>query len=151
MSSARGDRSIHEPFGPNPHDEHEIVYAKCNDGAVPGREFLNNCPDKIRDKFRAVLIAVAKAPPHRFSGGGYWEAMKGEMRGFHEVRVDGPRRQHYRVFCLVDARAEGAKKPYLVIIDGRTKPFRTTLKKSDYRAIRELGDEYMSRNPRQIS
>jgi hypothetical protein len=33
----------------------------------------------------AVLTAVAAAPPHRFSGGGYWEAMHGEMTGYCEV------------------------------------------------------------------
>ncbi len=28
---------------------------------------------------------------------GYWEAMKGDMSGWFEVRVDGPRRHHYRL------------------------------------------------------
>ncbi|CCH73168.1 hypothetical protein BN11_240004 [Nostocoides australiense Ben110] len=46
---------------------------------------------------RAALIAVASAPPKRFAGGGYWEAMKGEMTGWFEVRVDGPGRHHYRL------------------------------------------------------
>ena len=31
----------------------------------------------------------------RFAGGGYWEAMKGEMTGWFELRVDGPGRHHY--------------------------------------------------------
>ena len=39
---------------------------------------------------RAVLAQVASAPPKRFAGGGYWEAMKGDMTGWFEVRVDGP-------------------------------------------------------------
>jgi len=50
----------------------------------------------------AVLIAVASAAPKRFSGGGYWEAMKGRMAGWFEVRVDGPKRHHYRLFCRLD-------------------------------------------------
>jgi len=43
---------------------------------------------------RAVLAQVASAPPKRFAGSGYWEAMKGNMTGWFEVRVDGPRRHH---------------------------------------------------------
>jgi hypothetical protein len=31
---------------------------------------------------RAALVAVAAAPPKRFAGGGYWEAMKGDMTGW---------------------------------------------------------------------
>jgi hypothetical protein len=33
------------------------------------------------DEMRAVLAHVAAAPPKRFAGGGYWEAMKGDMTG----------------------------------------------------------------------
>jgi hypothetical protein len=46
-------------------------------------------PVKVRATMRAVLVAVAEAPPHRFAGGGCWEAMKGDMAGWFEVRVDG--------------------------------------------------------------
>jgi hypothetical protein len=74
---------------------------------------------------RAVLAQVAAAPPKRFAGGGYWEAMKGEMTGWFEVRVDGPRRHHYRLFCLLDYAAHGPAKPLLVVICGLDKPFRT--------------------------
>ena len=87
---------------------------------------------------RAVLGAVAAAPPKRFAGGGYWEAMKGEMVGWFEVRVDGPGRRHYRLFCKLDYNAEGVEKPLLVVIDGREKPFRTELAEREYRAVRKL-------------
>ncbi len=30
---------------------------------------------------RAVLVDVGAAPPKRYAGGGYWEAMKGDMTG----------------------------------------------------------------------
>jgi hypothetical protein len=50
----------------------------------------------------AVLHAVRDAPPPAFSGGGKWEAMHDEMAGFYEVRVDGPQRRHYRLFCLLE-------------------------------------------------
>jgi len=100
---------------------------------------------------RAVLVAVAAAPPKRYSGGGYWEAMKGDMTGWFEVRVDGPKRHHYRLFCRLDYEAEDATKPLLVVITGLDKPFRTELSDSDYAGVRQLGDEYLSRNPRSIA
>lgn len=101
---------------------------------------------------RAVLIAVAEAPPKSFSGGGYWEAMHGDMSGWFEIRVDGPKKkEHFRLFCRLDYEAEGLDKPLLVIIDGRSKPTRTTLSDEDYAAVRKLGDEYFSRNPRPLA
>jgi hypothetical protein len=100
---------------------------------------------------RAALIAVATAPPKRFARGGDWEAMKGEMTGWFELRVDGPGRHHYRLFCLLDYDANGVDKPLLVVVDGRDKPFRTTLSDADYAAVRKLGDEYGKRNPRSLA
>lgn len=100
---------------------------------------------------RAVLAEVAAAPPKRFAGGGYWEAMKGEMTGWFEVRVDGPRRHHYRLFCRLDYAAQGRAKPLLVVICGLGKPFRTQLSEADYRHVRDLGREYLDRNPRSLA
>ncbi len=117
----------------------------------PGRDFLNSAPDKVRATMRAVLIAVASAPPKRFAGGGYWEAMRGDMTGWFEVRVDGPSRTHHRLYCIVDYEAQGIEKPLLVIVDGRSTPFRTTLDDREYRAVRALGEEYRARQPRSIS
>jgi hypothetical protein len=45
---------------------------------------------KVQATIKAVLIAVAAAPPPAFSGGGKWEAMHGDMAGYFELRVDGP-------------------------------------------------------------
>ena len=151
MSKRRQTGAKQEVPRPNPHDAHDIVYAKFADGSAPGRSFLKSCPDGVRDKFRAVLIAVAEAPPYKFAGGGYWEAMKGDMSGYFEVRIDGPQRMHYRLFCLIDAGAAAAVRPYLVSLDGRHKPFRTKLKESDYAAIRALGKEYSAQNPRRLA
>jgi hypothetical protein len=119
---------------------------------APGRDFLNGCPTKVRATMRAVLVAVAAAPPKRYAGGGYWEAMKGEMTGWFEVRVDGPKRHHYRLYCRLDyeARNQGTDKPLLVVIAGLDKPFRTELRPADYAGVRALGDECLSRNPRSI-
>jgi hypothetical protein len=100
---------------------------------------------------RAVLAQVAAAPPKRFAGGGYWEAMKGEMTGWFEVRVDGPRRHHYRLFCRLDYDARGRPKPLLAVICGLDKPFRTQLTDADYRHVRDLGEEYLRRNPRSLA
>lgn len=141
--------------GPSPDDEHEIVFFRRHRDddpkqATPGREALNGYPTTVRAKMRAALVAVATAPPKRFSGGGYWEAMKGEMSGWFEVRSDGPGRHHYRLFCLLDYEAMGREKPLLVVIDGRDKPFRTVLPNKDYAEVRALGEEYRKRNPRSI-
>ena len=99
---------------------------------------------------KPALVAVASAPPKRFAGGGYWEAMKGDMSGWFEVRMDGPGRHHYRLFCLLDYEAKDEDKPLLVVVDGRDKPFRTTLSDADYAAVRRLGVEYRKRNPRSV-
>lgn len=110
----------------------------------------------MRAKFFAVLVAVAKAPPHRFAGGGLWEAMHAPMSGWYEVRVDGPKpgggrgRHHYRLFCLIDLAAQGRHKPLLVVITGLMKPIGTTLSDADYAAVRRLGAEYLARNPRSV-
>ena len=120
---------------------------------VPGREFLLACPDKVRATMFAVLKAVAEAPPPAFSGGGKWEAMHGQMKGFYEVRVDGPKRHHYRLFCVLE-RDEPALKlggPSIVILTGLDKPFRTTLSDPDYATVRQLGVEYRKRVPRSVA
>ena len=136
--------------GPSPRDAHEIRFYRDDDGRLPAREYLQSLPTNIRARIRAVAIEVAAAPPMRFSGGGYWEAMHGDMTGWFEIRVDGhPNRSHYRVFCLLDYDS-GEGMPLLVLVAGRTKPFRTTLRDSDYAAIRALGDRYRALIPRPL-
>jgi hypothetical protein len=141
---------------PSPNDPHDIVFFKRhrNDDrteTAPGRVFLREtCPPKVRATMTAVLTQVAAAPPRRFAGGGYWEKMHGDMAGWFEVRVNGPGRHHYRLFCLLDYKAEGSVKPLLVVIDGRDKPFRTELSTKEYTMVRALGEEYLSRNPRSV-
>ena len=81
--------------------------------AVPGREFLDSCPAGVR-------------------------VMRGDMRGWFEVRADGPNpsggkgRRHYRLFCLLDYDAQDAARPLLVVVTGPDKPFRTTISAQDY-------------------
>lgn len=82
--------------------------------------------------------------------------MHGDMAGWFEVRVDGPRpgggkgRHHYRLYCLLDYDAKDVEKPLLVIVAGLDKAFRTTLRPADYAWVRRLGEEYRSRNPRSV-
>ena len=76
--------------------------------------------------------------------------MHGDMTGWFEVRVDGPRRHHYRLYCLLDYDAADRSKPMLVVITGLDKPFRSTLSEADYEDVRALGNEYRSRNPRSL-
>ena len=92
---------------PSRDDPHEVVFFKrhgSDDSAEtePGRAALNSDPTNVRATMRAALAAVASAPPKRFAGGGYWEAMKGDMTGWFGLRVDGPGRHQYRMFCLLD-------------------------------------------------
>lgn len=143
--------------GPSSDDEHEIVFFQrhADDDAertAPGREALNSYPVKVRATMRAVLAEVAAAPPKRFAGGGFWEAMHGAMTGWFEVRVDGPKRHHYRLFCLLDYEATNPDrtKPLLVVVAGLDKPHRTMLSEADYASVRALGEEYRGRNPRSI-
>lgn len=142
---------------PSSDDTHRIVYFRRHAAddpseTTPGRDFLRHvCPAKVRATMSSVLVAVAEAPPKRFAGGGYWEAMKGDMGGWYEVRVDGPKRHHYRLFCLLDYEAADTEKPLLAVIAGLDKPFRTTLSAQDYQYVRDLGDEYRHRNPRSIA
>src|SRR5437762_2425983 len=111
-----------------------ILYYRTSSGDVPGLQFLmgTGCPTNVRATIFAVLDAVADSPPPRFSGGGMWEAMHGDMAGFYEVRKQGaPNRTQYRLFCLLDnADAAGLKKrglarPAIVVITGMSKPWLT--------------------------
>jgi hypothetical protein len=75
--------------------------------------------------------------------------MHGQMGGFYEIRVDGPKRTHYRLFCLLDNDAQG-HGPLLVILCGESKRFRSTLSDAAYGRVQALGSEYNARNPRSI-
>ena len=68
-----------------------VYYAPPNPADSPVA-FLDDCPVNVEATMTAVLDAVAAAPPPKFSGGGYWEAMHGKMTGFFEVRKQGKHR-----------------------------------------------------------
>jgi hypothetical protein len=134
-----------------------IVYYKAPNGTVPALEFLDECPSAIDAQFTAVLDAVAAAPPPRFSGGGKWEAMHGAMGGWYEIRLTGPGREQFRLFCLLEngtedvLAARGLQRPAIAVITGMRKPWRTTFSERDYGNVRDLGREHQRSNPRRIA
>jgi hypothetical protein len=55
--------------------------------SVPARAFLDDCPVSVEAKLVAIVKAVAEAPPPAFSGGGKWEVMHDDMKGFYEAAL----------------------------------------------------------------
>ena len=135
----------------------DVVYYRAPDETIPAETFLDGCPQTIQDRFDAVLDDIAQGPPLEYRGGGYWEAMHGDMTGWFEVRLDGPGREHFRLFCLLENGSpdelarRGLPKPAIAVIDGRRKPFRTELSASEYAVISEMGVEYLAQFPRRIA
>lgn len=117
--------------------------------STPARTYLKEAPAKVAAFFNVVIVEVAGAPPTKFAGGGYWEAMHGEMTGYFEIRKKY-RGMHYRLFCLLDQDGKNSK-PLLTVLCGMTKPDRSTFSDDDYAAVRALGDEYVARNPRSLA
>jgi hypothetical protein len=156
MTKSRSPKSVDTRVaaGGGPWRKHFFQRHAADDPAetVPARDFLLACPEKVRAMVLAVVNAVADAPPPQFGGGGKWEAMHDDMAGYYEIRVDGPSRRHYRLFCLLerDGGAVGLGGPSLVLICGKDKPFRTELSARDYAHVRRLGREYLSRRPRSV-
>ena len=111
---------------------------------VPTIDFLDRLSDKVTAEIQAVLQAVAAAPPPSFSGGGKWEAMRGDMAGFYEVRVQGDGANH-RLFCILDRNADDLGGPSLICLDGLSKPVRSAADPRDYRSVRQYADEFWER------
>jgi|SRR4051812_46449463 hypothetical protein len=135
-----------------------IVYYKDAKERVPADDFLSECPTKIEATILAVLEIVRDAPPPQFSGGGKWEAMHGSMGGYYEIRVTGPSRAQYRLFCILDngtpeqLAARGFDAPQIAVITGVVKPTRTVLSDREYKKyVRDLGDRYLATLPRPIA
>lgn len=104
-----------------------------------------------------MLDAVAAAPPPAFSGGRKWEAMHGDMGGYYEMRVTGPGREQFRLFCLLenaDERtllARGLRGPAIDVITGMRKTTGTLFSGRDYTKVRRLGSDYTAQEPRRIA
>src|ERR1017187_1337672 len=80
----------------------DVIFYETQSGDVPAADFLDGCPARVRGTILAVLDAVAAAPPPSFSGGGKWEAMHGSMGGYYEIRLTGPGREQFRLFCILE-------------------------------------------------
>jgi hypothetical protein len=134
-----------------------IVYYLTADGSAPALDFLDGCPRAIDAQFTAVLDAVAAAPPPRFSGGGLWEAMHALMSGWYEIRVTGPGREQFRLFCLLESGTaeelarRGLRRPAIAVITGLRKPWRTTFSDREYKNVRLLGDDHQQNLPRRLA
>lgn len=134
-----------------------VVYFKTKDGGVPAEDFLDSCPAKVEARFYAVLEAVRDAPPPQFSGGGYWEAMHGDMGGFYEIRLTGPGRRQYRLFCVLDnadstgLRRRGLDSPQIAVITGMVKDSGKKFSDRDYAKVRALEAQYSKTYPRSIA
>ena len=135
----------------------DIIYYRAVDGAVPADDFLEGCPSRVEATILAVLAAVAEAPPPAYSGGGKWEAMHGAMGGYYEVRVTGPGREHFRLFCLLEngtdeeLRRRGLSGAAIAVLTGMRKPHRTVFSDRDYARVREIGSDHRSNFPRRIA
>jgi hypothetical protein len=156
------ERGRRQPRGPSGRDADEqlpwaVIYYQAPDETVPALEFLDGCPSTIDAQFTAVLDAVAAAPPPRFSGGGKWEAMHGSMGGWYEIRLTGPGREQFRLFCLLEngtgkeLARRGLPRPAIAVITGMRKPWRTVFAERDYQRVRELGTEHQGNYPRRIA
>jgi len=77
--------------------------------------------------------------------------MHGTMKGFYEVRVTGPGRRRYRLFCFLDRDSPGLGGPSVVLIAGMHKAAGSGFAKADYARVEALGREYLSRCPRSVA
>ena len=145
------------PPDPAPVIRVRIVYYLTSEGTAPALEFLDTCPSTIDAQFTAVLDTVAAAPPPRFSGGGKWEAIHGTMGGWYEIRLTGPRREQFRLFCLLEngtseeIAKRGLPRPAIAVITGMRKPWRTTFSDRDYKRVRDFGTEHQRNYPRRVA
>jgi hypothetical protein len=134
----------------------DVVYYLHAAGRSPAIDFLDGCPIRLQARFDAVLDDVAAAPPPRYSGGGRWEAMHGDMGGFYEVRLGGQNREQFRLFCILDngspqqLRERGLRRPAIAVITGMRKPFMTVFDEHDYAGVCRLGDDYRAQLPRRV-
>lgn len=109
--------------------------------SIPALNFLEQLPGKIEGQIWDVLYAVAEAPPPAFAGGGKWKAMRGEMAGIYEVRVQGEGRNH-RLFCLLVRDAADLGGSSIVCLGGLSKPPRQAADPRSYRLIRQYKSEF---------
>jgi hypothetical protein len=83
--------------------------------------------------------------------------MHGKMSGWYEIRLTGPGREQFRLFCLLENGTEGEltkrglQRPAIAVITGMRKPWRAIFSERSYQRVRELGDEHRRNYPRKIA
>lgn len=83
--------------------------------------------------------------------------MHGDMGGWFEARAQGPKREQFRLFCILEnaapevLRQRGLPGPAIAVITGLRKPWLTTFSAQDYAGVRELGDDHLATVPRRIA
>jgi hypothetical protein len=114
-------------------------------------------PSERRCAVQATLTAVRDAPPPQFSGGGRWEAMRGKMSGYYEIRTRFGR-DHYRLFCILEngsseeLRQRGFPSPQIAVINGMVKANATLFTDGEYKKhVRKLGEDHLPQFPRRIA
>ena len=82
--------------------------------------------------------------------------MHGVMRGFYEVRAQGPGREQFRFFCVLEngtaqeLTSRGLSRPAIAVITSLRKPWMTAFGERDYESVRRLGDDHRAQFPRRI-
>jgi len=83
--------------------------------------------------------------------------MHGDMGGYYEIRVTGPGREQYRLFCLLEnadkhtLTARGLRGPAIAVITGMRKKAGTVFSERDYAKVRQLGSDHTAQTPRHIA
>ena len=83
--------------------------------------------------------------------------MHGSVGGWYEIRLTGPGREQFRLFCLLEngtgqeLARRGLPRPAIVVITGMRKPWRAVFAERDYQRVRELGTEHQGNYPRRIA
>jgi hypothetical protein len=83
-----------------------------------------------------------------------WRAVAGDAwfhEGLPQVRVTGPGRRRYRMFCILERNAPGLGGPSVVLITGMDKPPGSGFSEADYARVRTLGREFPSRTRRSVA
>jgi hypothetical protein len=83
--------------------------------------------------------------------------MHGPVGGWYEIRVTGPRREQFRLFCLLEngtgkeLARRGLPRPAIAVITGMRKPWWTVFAERGYQRVRELGAGHQRNYPRRIA
>jgi hypothetical protein len=77
--------------------------------------------------------------------------------GYYEIRVTGPGREQFRLFCLLENADQGTLTtrgldgPAIAVIAGMRKKTRMVFSERDYAKVRRLGSDYSTQTPRRIA